>query len=140
MVFGNFMNKLCQLIFFCVDCSKMLKYFGIFEVFFEDIFFKLFFYIKFYDFILDVYLIGWIFIQNYKLLFCLIWFVQFGMYFVEMRTNFYFELGQEFFNDMKKFFYRQVLFIQYSFLVNWQRILCQKSCLIYCSYLDVEEN
>lgn len=140
MAFGNLMNKPCQLTFFCVDCSKMLKHFGIFEVFFEDTLFKLFLHIKSYDLTPDVYLIGWIFTQNHKSLFCLIWPVQSGMYFAEMRTNFYLELGQESFNDMKKFSYRQALFTQHSFSVNWQRISCQKSCLAYCSHSDAEEN
>lgn len=46
IAFGELMNKSCQLAFFCVDYSKMLKYFRAFEVCFEDNLFKLFLHIK----------------------------------------------------------------------------------------------
>ena len=46
IAFGNLMNKPSQLAFYCVDCSKMLKYFGTSEVFFEGSLFTHFLHIK----------------------------------------------------------------------------------------------
>ncbi|KAB0397072.1 hypothetical protein E2I00_012027, partial [Balaenoptera physalus] len=46
IAFGNLMNKPSQLAFYCVDCSKMLKYFGTSEVSFEGSLFTHFLHIK----------------------------------------------------------------------------------------------
>ncbi|XP_055470045.1 TBC1 domain family member 12 isoform X2 [Psammomys obesus] len=59
--FANLLNKPCQLAFFRVDHSMMLKYFATFEVFFEENLPKLFLHFKSYNLTPDIYLIDWIF-------------------------------------------------------------------------------
>ncbi|XP_069719310.1 TBC1 domain family member 12 isoform X2 [Phaenicophaeus curvirostris] len=61
IAFANLLNKPCQLAFFRVDHSMMLKYFAAFEVFFEENLPKLFFHFKSYSLTPDIYLIDWIF-------------------------------------------------------------------------------
>ncbi|XP_051002381.1 TBC1 domain family member 12 isoform X2 [Acomys russatus] len=61
IVFANLLNKPCQLAFFRVDHSMMLKYFATFEVFFEENLSKLFLHFKSYNLTPDIYLIDWIF-------------------------------------------------------------------------------
>ncbi|XP_038607890.1 TBC1 domain family member 12-like [Tachyglossus aculeatus] len=61
VVFANLLNKPCQLAFFRVDHSMMLKYFETFEVFFEENLPKLFLHFKAYSLTPDLYLIDWIF-------------------------------------------------------------------------------
>ncbi|XP_040600836.1 TBC1 domain family member 12 isoform X3 [Mesocricetus auratus] len=61
IAFANLLNKPCQLAFFRVDHSMMLKYFATFEVFFEENLSKLFFHFKSYSLTPDIYLIDWIF-------------------------------------------------------------------------------
>ncbi|KAM6067070.1 TBC1 domain family member 12 isoform 2-T2 [Chlamydotis macqueenii] len=61
IAFANLLNKPCQLAFFRVDHSMMLKYFATFEVFFEENLPKLFLHFKSYSLTPDIYLIDWIF-------------------------------------------------------------------------------
>uniref|UniRef100_H0VB48 TBC1 domain family member 12 n=1 Tax=Cavia porcellus TaxID=10141 RepID=H0VB48_CAVPO len=61
IAFANLLNKPCQLAFFRVDHSVMLKYFATFEVFFEENLSKLFLHFKSYSLTPDIYLIDWIF-------------------------------------------------------------------------------
>ncbi|KAE8590809.1 hypothetical protein XENTR_v10018211 [Xenopus tropicalis] len=61
IAFANLLNKPCQLAFFRVDHSMMLKYFAAFEVFFEENLPKLFFHFNAYSLTPDLYLIDWIF-------------------------------------------------------------------------------
>nr|XP_028585588.1 TBC1 domain family member 12 isoform X1 [Podarcis muralis] len=61
IAFANLLNKPCQLAFFRVDHSMMLKYFAAFEVFFEENLPKLFHHFKSYKLTPDIYLIDWIF-------------------------------------------------------------------------------
>ncbi|KAG8523616.1 TBC1 domain family member 12, partial [Galemys pyrenaicus] len=61
IAFANLLNKPCQLAFFRVDHSMMLKYFATFEVFFEENLSKLFLHFKSYSLTPDIYLIEWIF-------------------------------------------------------------------------------
>ncbi|XP_015262115.1 PREDICTED: TBC1 domain family member 12 isoform X1 [Gekko japonicus] len=61
IAFANLLNKPCQLAFFRVDHSMMLKYFAAFEVFFEENLPKLFHHFKTYNLSPDIYLIDWIF-------------------------------------------------------------------------------
>ncbi|NXN55508.1 TBC12 protein, partial [Rynchops niger] len=61
IAFANLLNKPCQLAFFRVDHSMMLKYFAAFEVFFEENLPKLFLHFKSYSLTPDIYLIDWIF-------------------------------------------------------------------------------
>lgn len=61
IAFANLLNKPCQLAFFRVDHSMMLKYFAAFEVFFEENLPKLFHHFKSYNLTPDIYLIDWIF-------------------------------------------------------------------------------
>ncbi|XP_019358147.1 PREDICTED: TBC1 domain family member 12 isoform X1 [Gavialis gangeticus] len=61
IAFANLLNKPCQLAFFRVDHSMMLKYFAAFEVFFEENLPKLFLHFKSYNLTPDIYLIDWIF-------------------------------------------------------------------------------
>lgn len=61
IAFANLLNKPCQLAFFRVDHSMMLKYFAVFEVFFEENLPKLFLHFKSYSLTPDIYLIDWIF-------------------------------------------------------------------------------
>ncbi|XP_054585209.1 TBC1 domain family member 12 isoform X2 [Eptesicus fuscus] len=57
IAFANLLNKPCQLAFFRVDHSMMLKYFATFEVFFEENLSKLFLHFKSYSLTPDIYLI-----------------------------------------------------------------------------------
>ncbi|XP_062958768.1 TBC1 domain family member 12 isoform X2 [Cynocephalus volans] len=59
IAFANLLNKPCQLAFFRVDHSMMLKYFATFEVFFEENLSKLFLHFKSYCLTPDIYLIDW---------------------------------------------------------------------------------
>ncbi|XP_013361659.1 PREDICTED: TBC1 domain family member 12 [Chinchilla lanigera] len=61
IAFANLLNKPCQLAFFRVDHSMMLKYFAAFEVFFEENLSKLFLHFKSYSLTPDIYLMDWIF-------------------------------------------------------------------------------
>ncbi|XP_029465733.1 TBC1 domain family member 12 isoform X2 [Rhinatrema bivittatum] len=61
IAFANLLNKPCQLAFFRVDHSMMLKYFATFEIFFEENLTKLFLHFKAYCLTPDIYLIDWIF-------------------------------------------------------------------------------
>lgn len=61
IAFANLLNKPCQLAFFRVDHSMMLKYFAAFEVFFEENLPKLFLHFNSYGLTPDLYLIDWIF-------------------------------------------------------------------------------
>ncbi|XP_075360961.1 LOW QUALITY PROTEIN: TBC1 domain family member 12 [Mycteria americana] len=61
IAFANLLNKPCQLAFFRVDHSMMLKYFAAFEVFFEENLPKLFLHFRSYSLTPDIYLIDWIF-------------------------------------------------------------------------------
>ncbi|KAM8924151.1 TBC1 domain family member 12-like [Pelodytes ibericus] len=61
IAFANLLNKPCQLAFFRVDHSMMLKYFAAFEVFFEENLPKLFLHFNAYGLTPDLYLIDWIF-------------------------------------------------------------------------------
>ncbi|KAB0390383.1 hypothetical protein E2I00_007209 [Balaenoptera physalus] len=61
IAFANLLNKPCQLAFFRVDHSMMLRYFATFEVFFEENLSKLFLHFKSYSLTPDIYLIDWIF-------------------------------------------------------------------------------
>ncbi|KAM9282651.1 LOW QUALITY PROTEIN: TBC1 domain family member 12 [Cariama cristata] len=54
-IVANLLNKPCQLAFFRVDHSMMLKYFAAFEVFFEDNLPKLFLHFKSYSLTPDIY-------------------------------------------------------------------------------------
>ncbi|KAM9325018.1 TBC1 domain family member 12 [Gastrophryne carolinensis] len=61
IAFANLLNKPCQLAFFRVDHSMMLKYFSAFEVFFEENLPRLFLHFNSYGLTPDLYLIDWIF-------------------------------------------------------------------------------
>ncbi|XP_078422124.1 TBC1 domain family member 12 isoform X3 [Cetorhinus maximus] len=61
IAFANLLNKPCQLAFFRVDHSMMLKYFASFEVFFEENLPKLFAHFTKNNLTPDIYLIDWIF-------------------------------------------------------------------------------
>ncbi|XP_068111327.1 TBC1 domain family member 12 isoform X2 [Hyperolius riggenbachi] len=61
IAFANLLNKPCQLAFFRVDHSMMLKYFAAFEVFFEENLPRLFMHFNSYGLTPDLYLIDWIF-------------------------------------------------------------------------------
>ncbi|XP_048407132.1 TBC1 domain family member 12 isoform X2 [Stegostoma tigrinum] len=61
IAFANLLNKPCQLAFFRVDHSMMLKYFASFEVFFEENLPKLFSHFMKNNLTPDIYLIDWIF-------------------------------------------------------------------------------
>uniref|UniRef100_A0A674B7N3 TBC1 domain family member 14 n=1 Tax=Salmo trutta TaxID=8032 RepID=A0A674B7N3_SALTR len=61
IAFANLLNKPCQMAFFRVDHSLMLKYFAAFEVFFEENLPKLFAHFKENNLTPDIYLIDWIF-------------------------------------------------------------------------------
>ncbi|XP_056627355.1 TBC1 domain family member 12 isoform X3 [Triplophysa dalaica] len=61
IAFANLLNKPCQMAFFRVDHELMLKYFGAFEVFFEENLPRLFNHFKSYNLTPDLYLIDWIF-------------------------------------------------------------------------------
>ncbi|XP_038658219.1 TBC1 domain family member 12-like [Scyliorhinus canicula] len=61
IAFANLLNKPCQLAFFRVDHSMMLKYFASFEVFFEENLPKLFAHFTNNSLTPDIYLIDWIF-------------------------------------------------------------------------------
>ncbi|XP_053548398.1 TBC1 domain family member 12 [Bombina bombina] len=61
IAFANLLNKPCQLAFFRVDHSMMLKYFAAFEIFFEENLPKLFLHFNSYSLTPDIYLIDWIF-------------------------------------------------------------------------------
>ncbi|KAM9400496.1 TBC1 domain family member 14-like isoform 1-T2 [Salvelinus alpinus] len=61
IAFANLLNKPCQMAFFRVDHSLMLKYFAAFEVFFEENLPKLFVHFKENNMTPDIYLIDWIF-------------------------------------------------------------------------------
>ncbi|XP_043912592.1 TBC1 domain family member 12 isoform X2 [Protopterus annectens] len=61
IAFANLLNKPCQMAFFRVDHSMMLKYFAAFEVFFEENLPKLYSHFKSYGLTPDIYLIEWIF-------------------------------------------------------------------------------
>eukprot|EP00062_Callorhinchus_milii_P001360 gi/632937259/ref/XP_007897880.1/ PREDICTED: TBC1 domain family member 12 [Callorhinchus milii] len=61
IAFANLLNKPCQLAFFRVDHSMMLKYFASFEVFFEENLPNLFAHLKTNNLTPDIYLIDWIF-------------------------------------------------------------------------------
>ncbi|KAJ8008063.1 hypothetical protein DPEC_G00100880 [Dallia pectoralis] len=61
IAFANLLNKPCQMAFFRVDHSLMLKYFAAFDVFFEDNLPKLFAHFKENKLTPDIYLIDWIF-------------------------------------------------------------------------------
>ncbi|XP_078079667.1 TBC1 domain family member 12 isoform X2 [Mustelus asterias] len=61
IAFANLLNKPCQLAFFRVDHSMMLKYFASFEVFFEENLPKLFAHFTKNSLTPDIYLIDWIF-------------------------------------------------------------------------------
>ncbi|KAG8552318.1 hypothetical protein GDO81_004474, partial [Engystomops pustulosus] len=64
IAFANLLNKPCQLAFFRVDHSMMLKYFAAFEVFFEENLPKLFLHFNSYSLTPDLYLIDWYVMQN----------------------------------------------------------------------------
>ncbi|CAL8302524.1 unnamed protein product [Lota lota] len=59
--FANLINKPCQMTFFRVDHELMLKYFGAFEVFFEENLPRLFNHFLSSNLTPDLYLIDWIF-------------------------------------------------------------------------------
>ncbi|KAM4623769.1 TBC1 domain family member 12-like isoform 2-T2 [Polymixia lowei] len=59
--FANLLNKPCQMAFFRVDHELMLKYFGAFEVFFEENLPRLFGHFQSSGLTPDLYLIDWIF-------------------------------------------------------------------------------
>ncbi|CAL8309874.1 unnamed protein product [Boreogadus saida] len=59
--FANLINKPCQMTFFRVDHELMLKYFGAFEVFFEENMPRLFNHFLSSNLTPDLYLIDWIF-------------------------------------------------------------------------------
>ncbi|XP_056152952.1 TBC1 domain family member 12 [Lampris incognitus] len=59
--FANLLNKPCQMAFFRVDHELMLKYFGAFEVFFEENLPRLYGHFQSSNLTPDLYLIDWIF-------------------------------------------------------------------------------
>ncbi|XP_029933234.1 TBC1 domain family member 12-like [Myripristis murdjan] len=59
--FSNLINKPCQMAFFRVDHQLMLRYFGAFEVFFEESLPRLFLHFQSFSLTPDLYLIDWIF-------------------------------------------------------------------------------
>ncbi|XP_053365913.1 uncharacterized protein tbc1d12a [Clarias gariepinus] len=61
IAFANLLNKPCQMAFFRVDHDLMLKYFAVFEVFFEENLPKLFQHFHSNSLTPDFYLIDWIF-------------------------------------------------------------------------------
>lgn len=61
IAFANLLNKPCQMAFFRVDHSLILKYFAAFEVFFEENLPGLFIHFKKNNLTPDIYLIDWIF-------------------------------------------------------------------------------
>ncbi|XP_057704682.1 TBC1 domain family member 12-like isoform X2 [Corythoichthys intestinalis] len=61
VTFANLLNKPCQMAFFRVDHHLMLKYFAVFEVFFEENLPRLFNHFRTNKFTPDLYLIDWIF-------------------------------------------------------------------------------
>ncbi|TSK14529.1 TBC1 domain family member 12 [Bagarius yarrelli] len=61
IAFANLLNKPCQMAFFRVDHELMLKYFAVFEVFFEENLPRLFNHFQSSTFTPDLYLIDWIF-------------------------------------------------------------------------------
>ncbi|XP_061823648.1 TBC1 domain family member 12-like isoform X2 [Nerophis lumbriciformis] len=61
ITFANLLNKPCQMAFFRVDHELMLKYFAVFEVFFEENLPRLFSHFQTNKLTPDLYLIDWIF-------------------------------------------------------------------------------
>nr|XP_057914351.1 TBC1 domain family member 12-like [Doryrhamphus excisus]XP_057914355.1 TBC1 domain family member 12-like [Doryrhamphus excisus] len=61
ITFANLLNKPCQMAFFRVDHELMLKYFAVFEVFFEENLPRLFSHFQTSNLTPDLYLIDWIF-------------------------------------------------------------------------------
>ncbi|XP_061915402.1 TBC1 domain family member 12-like isoform X3 [Entelurus aequoreus] len=61
ITFANLLNKPCQMAFFRVDHELMLKYFAVFEVFFEENLPRLFSHFQTNQLTPDLYLIDWIF-------------------------------------------------------------------------------
>ncbi|XP_017338933.1 TBC1 domain family member 12 isoform X1 [Ictalurus punctatus] len=61
IAFANLLNKPCQMAFFRVDHELMLKYFAVFEVFFEENLPRLFSHFQSSNLTPDLYLIDWIF-------------------------------------------------------------------------------
>ncbi|KAM9847990.1 TBC1 domain family member 12-like [Aulostomus maculatus] len=61
ITFANLLNKPCQMAFFRVDHELMLKYFAVFEVFFEENLPRLFNHFQTNNLTPDLYLIDWIF-------------------------------------------------------------------------------
>ncbi|KAB5555329.1 hypothetical protein PHYPO_G00032520 [Pangasianodon hypophthalmus] len=61
IAFANLLNKPCQMAFFRVDHDLMLKYFAVFEVFFEENLPRLFSHFQSSNLTPDLYLIDWIF-------------------------------------------------------------------------------
>ncbi|XP_034040678.1 TBC1 domain family member 12 [Thalassophryne amazonica] len=61
ITFANLLNKPCQIAFFRVDHELMLKYFSVFEVFFEENLPRLFGHFQTNSLTPDLYLIDWIF-------------------------------------------------------------------------------
>ncbi|KAM9803759.1 TBC1 domain family member 12-like [Neosynchiropus ocellatus] len=61
ITFANLLNKPCQMAFFRVDHELMLKYFSVFEVFFEENLPRLFSHFQTNSLTPDLYLIDWIF-------------------------------------------------------------------------------
>ncbi|XP_077437309.1 TBC1 domain family member 12-like isoform X2 [Vanacampus margaritifer] len=61
VTFANLLNKPCQMAFFRVDHGLMLKYFAVFEVFFEENLPRLFSHFRTNKLTPDLYLIDWIF-------------------------------------------------------------------------------
>uniref|UniRef100_UPI003AAF104E TBC1 domain family member 12-like n=1 Tax=Centroberyx gerrardi TaxID=166262 RepID=UPI003AAF104E len=58
--FSNLINKPCQMAFYRVDHQLMLKYFGAFEVFFEENLPRLFLHFQSFSLTPDLYLLDWI--------------------------------------------------------------------------------
>uniref|UniRef100_UPI0037E93EA9 TBC1 domain family member 12-like isoform X1 n=2 Tax=Semicossyphus pulcher TaxID=241346 RepID=UPI0037E93EA9 len=58
--FSNLVNRPCQLAFYRVDHQQMLRYFGAFQVFFEDSLPRLFLHFQSSDVTPDLYLMDWI--------------------------------------------------------------------------------
>ncbi|XP_077585165.1 TBC1 domain family member 12-like isoform X2 [Stigmatopora nigra] len=61
VTFANLLNKPCQMAFFRVDHHLMLKYFAVFEVFFQENLPRLFHHFTINKLTPDLYLIDWIF-------------------------------------------------------------------------------
>ncbi|KAK2865974.1 hypothetical protein Q7C36_002030 [Tachysurus vachellii] len=61
IAFANLLNKPCQMAFFRVDHELMLKYFSVFEVFFEENLPRMFSHFQSSNLTPDLYLIDWIF-------------------------------------------------------------------------------